>query len=410
MPKRELKILLLLACAQFTNIVDFMIMMPLEPQLARMFNISPVQFSLLVASYSLSAGISAIVASFFVDDFDRKKSFLFIYGGFLIGTFFCASAPTFEVLLAARIFTGLFGGIMGSQIMSIVGDIIPPQHRGRAMGVIMGSFSAASVLGVPMGLFIAAHTSWHAPFYSLVIIGLGILFLGFKTLPQMRAHLKSNNERRSKTEIYKYILKKPKLMWALSLFPILMLAHFTVIPFISPYMSANIGFSDAQLSYIYFCGGALTIITSQLVGKWVDKTSPYHVFRILAFVALVPIFVMTHLPPVPIWIALIVTSAFFVVGSARMIAAMTAVTNSIEARFRGGFMSINTALQQMGAGVASFIAGLMVTRSPDGKLLHYELTSYVVLAATFGCLYVFRQIKDIKPQPAVDPIPPEVTA
>lgn len=410
MSKKELNILLLLAAAQFTNIVDFMIMMPLEPQLVRMFGITPVQFSLLVASYSLSAGASAIVSSFFVDDFDRKKSFLFIYFGFLIGTLLCASSPSYEILLAARIFTGFFGGVMGSQIMSIIGDIIQPSHRGRAMGVIMGAFSAASVLGVPMGLFIAAHTSWHAPFYSLVVIGLVVFILGFKTLPPMRAHLKTDNKKRSKTEIYSYIWARPKLIWALSLFPMLMLAHFTIIPFISPFMSANIGFTDAQLSYIYFCGGAFTIVSSQMIGKWVDKSSPYHVFRILAFVTLVPIFILTHLPPVPMWVALTVTTSFFVLGSARMIPTMTAVTGCIEARFRGGFMSINTALQQIGSGVASFVAGLIVTRAPDGKLMNYGYTSYIILGATFGCLYIFKQIKDLKAQPNVDPIPPEVVA
>lgn len=410
MSKRELKILLLLASAQFTNIVDFMIMMPLEPQLVRMFGISPIQFSLLVASYSLSAGVSAIAGSFLVDDYDRKKSFLFIYGGFLVGTFLCASSPSFEILLAARIFTGFFGGVMGSQIMSIVGDIIHPSFRGRAMGVIMGSFSAASVLGVPMGLFIAAHTSWHAPFYSLVVVGFGIFVLGFKTLPEMKAHLKGGATKRSKTEIYKYIFARPKLMWALSLFPMLMIAHFTIIPFISPYMSANIGFTDAQLSYIYLFGGAITIFSSPMVGRWVDKIGPYKVFKFFAFVALIPIIMITHLPPMPVWGALIVTSAFFALGSARTIAAMTAVTGTIEARFRGGFMSINTALQQLGSGVASFTAGLIVSRAPDGKLVGYGHTSYVVIAATIACLYIFKQFKDLKPQPAVDPVPPEVTA
>jgi predicted MFS family arabinose efflux permease len=407
MSKRELKILLLLACAQFTNIVDFVIMMPLEPQLVRMFGISTIQFSLLVASYSLSAGISAIACSFYVDDFDRKKSFLFIYAGFLMGTFLCASAQSYEVLLAARIFTGFFGGIMGSQIMSIVGDIIQPSHRGRAMGVVMGAYSAASVIGIPLGLFIAANTSWHAPFFSLAGIGAFIFIFGFKTLPPMRSHLKAGSVKRSKTEIYSYVWKKPKLRWALCLFPMLMLTHFPIIPFISPYMSANIGFSDAQLSYIYFCGGAFTIVSAQLVGRWVDKTNPYHVFRILAFAVLIPIFVLTHLPVVPIWQALVVTTIFFVTASSRSIAAMTAVTGSIEPRFRGGFMSMNAALQQLGAGIATFVTGFIVERGSDGKLLHYGDTCYLVVIATIGCLYIFSQFKDVKPQPAVDPLPAE---
>jgi predicted MFS family arabinose efflux permease len=409
MSKQEIKILLLLASAQFTNIVDFMIMMPLGPQLMDMFSISTSQFSLLVSVYSLSAGVSAVLSSFIVDDFDRKKSFLTIYSGFLIGTFLCASASSYHFLLAARIFTGFFGGIISSQVLSIVGDLIQPSHRGRAMAITMASFSAASVLGIPLGLFLASQSTWHTPFFCIVGVGFFVLLYATKTLPPMRGHLKNKNQaKRSRTEIYPYILKRPKLIWALSLFPMLMMAHFIIIPFISPYLASNVGFTNLQLSYVYFCGGGFTLFSTQIIGRSVDKYGAYKVFRTLAFLALIPIAILTRLPPVPIWVALIVTTAFFVVGSARTIPAITAVTGTIEPRFRGGFMSINAALQQLGAGLASFIAGLIVSKGPDGKLLHYEVTSYVVLAATIMCLFIFSKFKDMKMQPAIDPIPPEV--
>src|SRR5690606_6008964 len=150
MSKREIQVLLLLATAQFINIVGFMIIMPLGPQLMDVFAISTGQFSMIVSVYSISAGVSAILSSFFIDDFDRKRSFLGIYLGFIVGTFLCGLSSSYNSFLMARIVTGFFGGVMGSQIVSIVGDIIQPSHRGRALGLVMSAFSVAAVAGVPL--------------------------------------------------------------------------------------------------------------------------------------------------------------------------------------------------------------------------------------------------------------------
>ena len=105
-----------LAAIQFTHIMDFMIMMPLGDRLMKAFSITPGQFSLIVASYSLSAGICGFASAFFIDKFDRKTALLFLYTGFTIGTFCCALSPTYEILLIARTITGAFGGVAGAMI------------------------------------------------------------------------------------------------------------------------------------------------------------------------------------------------------------------------------------------------------------------------------------------------------
>ncbi len=148
MNSKEKIVLLLLAALNFTHILDFMIMMPLGNYLMPYFQISPQQFSMLVASYTFSAGISGFFAAFFVDNFDRKRVLLFGYIGFLLGTLCCALAPTFTFLLMARIVAGIFGGLIGAQVLAIVADLIPYERRGMAMGIIMAAFSVASVFGV----------------------------------------------------------------------------------------------------------------------------------------------------------------------------------------------------------------------------------------------------------------------
>ena len=112
--------------------MDFIILMPLGPQLMKIFEINPQQFGFLVASYGVAAACSGFTLAFFADRFDRKKVLLFAYIGFVIGTFACASSPTYGVLISARLITGIFGGMIGSQVLSIVADTFSYEKRGEA--------------------------------------------------------------------------------------------------------------------------------------------------------------------------------------------------------------------------------------------------------------------------------------
>ena len=94
MNTKERLLLLTLAAINFTNIMDFMIMMPLGPQLMRIFNINTQQFGLVVSSYTFSAGFSGFCTAFFIDKFDRKRFLQLLYAGFLVGTLLCGLANT----------------------------------------------------------------------------------------------------------------------------------------------------------------------------------------------------------------------------------------------------------------------------------------------------------------------------
>src|SRR6185369_3469280 len=101
-PAGERSLVLVLAAIQFTHIMDFMIMMPLGPQLMRVMLISPQQFGLLVSAYTLTAAVAALAVAFYTDRFDRRQTLLFLYAGFLISTLLCGIAPGYNELLTAR--------------------------------------------------------------------------------------------------------------------------------------------------------------------------------------------------------------------------------------------------------------------------------------------------------------------
>lgn len=397
--RQERVLLFILAVIQFTHIMDFMIMVPLGPRLIDVFDISTRQFSLLVSAYTFSAGISGFASAFFIDRFDRKSALIVLYIGFTIGTFACALSPNYYFLLTARTLTGLFGGILGALIYAIVGDAIPAERRGKAMGIVMASFAIASVAGVPFGLFLADKYDWHAPFFLLAAMSLMIWMAAFKAIPSMRKHLQ-NQQHRTPLMVISQVLNNPNQLWALGLMMMMMMAGFGIIPLLSTYMVKNVGFSQSQLAYIYLTGGSVSFFSSILVGRLSDKYGKSKIFIIAAILSLIPIVIITNLSRTPVPIALTVFAFFFVFTNGRMVPAMALITSSVLPQHRGSFMSINSSVQSIAAGIAAFLAGLVVYESPlTGQLVNYPLVGYCSVVAVLICIFMVRKIKPVAEEP-----------
>ncbi|MBB6328556.1 putative MFS family arabinose efflux permease [Algoriphagus iocasae] len=391
--KQEKLILWTLAAINFIHIVDFMILMPLGPQLMRVFDISPREFGLLVSSYTFSAGISSFFGAFFLDRFDRKTILLWVYVGFSIATLGCAISPSYPILLFARVISGLFGGLTSALILAIIGDVIPDSRRGRAMGLVMAAFSLASVLGVPMGLFLASLSDWHTPFY--ILTGLSIISLGMivKFIPNITEHLGKEIIRPSPIEVVKRVTGNSNQMRAIALSVMMMFGQFMIIPFLSPYNVANVGFTEMQLTYIYMAGGAFTIFTSPWVGRLSDKYGKLKVFTIFMALNVIPIGIITHLGITPVLLVLVITTMFFVTSNGRYVPAAAIITGTARPENRGSFLSFNSAIQQMSAGLASLIAGIIIGETATGQLTNFNLVGYLAIFFSLLCIPLARRVK-----------------
>lgn len=406
---KERLLLLTLTAVNFTHIMDFMIMMPLGPQLMALFNITPQQFGFAVSAYAITAGCTSFAAAFFVDRFDRKSMLLFAYIGFVIGTFSCAFAPTYVLLVAARVLAGLFGGMIGAQVLSIVSDTFEYERRGRAMGSLMTAFSLASVMGVPAGLWLAARYSWHAPF--LVVGGLGVLIIGMiaALIPPMTKHLQrqvdaSNPDEKlgqiaqqvrvSPFQVLTNIAQSPRQLWALTFSAVLMVGHFCIIPYIAPTLVSNVGYSQDNIFLIYFVGGLLTIFTSPLVGRLADWKGKYPVFAVFALLSLIPVWLITHLWPTPMWVVLTVAGLFFILVNGRMVPMQAMVSNVVPPQQRGGFMSINSSVQQLASGLAATIGGAIIVKTADGRIEHYGWVGYLAMALILVSVFLAKKVAE----------------
>ncbi|MBL7922665.1 MAG: MFS transporter [Bacteroidia bacterium] len=390
---RERKLLFTLAAIQFNHVVDFMIMMPLGPQLMRILQISPAEFSLLVSSYTFSAGLFGFSGAFFLDRFERKKALQVIFSGFVLGTLACAFAPGYGSLMLARILTGAFGGLLGSLVLSIVGDSIPLERRSSAMGIVMLAFSVASVVGVPAGLFLAVHYSWHMPFLLLAALGIPVQVALWKWVPEMKGHLHHQPAERNMLRPFQMVAAAPNQQKALLLQVCLMLGHFSLIPFLSPYMVANVGFTEKELPLIYLLGGAVSIVTLPLIGRLADRYGRYKVMVYGICLSAIPQLLITHMPPVPLWMALSVTTFFFITTGGRNIPASTIITSTVNPQQRGSFMSLNVAVQQVSSGLAAYGAGIIVYTDAQGHLQHYNLVGYLAVFFSLLGLWLAGRIR-----------------
>ncbi|WP_439482990.1 MFS transporter [Cyclobacterium plantarum] len=390
---KEKLLLWTLAAVNFTHIVDFMILMPLGPQLMRIFEISPQEFGLLVSSYTFSAGVSSFLGAFILDKYDRRTILMWVFLGFLLGTIACALSPNYPFLLTARILSGLFGGLTSALIFAIVGDAIPDKRRGRAMGMVMAAFSVASVVGVPFGLYIASISNWHAPFVFLAILAVIILVLIYKFVPSITSHLVTGHLRPSPLQVIRRVTGNANQMRAISLTVMMMLGQFMIIPFLSPFMVSNVGFTELQLTFIYMAGGFFTVFTSPWVGRMTDKYGKIRVFTIFMSLNVLPIAIITHLGETPIYYALIVSTLFFVTSNGRMVPAAALITGTAKPENRGSFLSFNSAVQQLSAGLASFVGGMVLVEGGDGKLYNFEMIGYAAIIISLLCIPLIRGIK-----------------
>lgn len=353
-------------------------MMPLGPEFIRELNINTHQFGLLLSSYTFAAAAAGILATYYVDRFERRQLLLSLYALFIIATFACGLAPNYEALFIARAFAGAFGGILGSLVQTIVADSIPFERRGKALGTVMAAFSVSTVAGVPLGLFLANHIpslGWRAPFFFIALISSLILYLGYRNIPKIAGHLDHVHEGSRLSQVLK-ILIAPQHVKAFIFMALIMITGFSVIPYIALYFTSNVGISNSYISLIYLCGGVATLMSSRFIGHMSDKYGKVTVFRVLAIVSLVPLLVTTNLLVTPLWIVLINSTAFFILVSGRMIPAMAMVSQVVENKIRGTFMSLVGSVQMLSSGIASVLAGWIVTIGPDGMMQHYNLVGY----------------------------------
>jgi len=395
-------VIFILAITQFTVILDFMVMSPLGDMLMKSLSLKPQAFGFAVSAYAFSAGISGLLTAGFADRFDRKKLLLFFYIGFIVGTVFCGLAHTYPVLVAARIVTGLFGGVISSISMAIITDLFTLQQRGRVMGYVQMGFGASQVLGVPIGLYLANFWGWEAPFWMVAGLSVLIALLIAARLQPVTQHLAIQNDKSAFKHLW-HTLAKGNYRIGFTATALLSIGGFMMMPFGSSFAINNLGLTNAQLPMLFMVSGISSLIIMPFIGRLSDKIDKFKIFTVASIWMLIMCVVYTNLSVTPLILVMVLNVLMMIGIMSRMIPS-SALTSAVpEMSDRGAYMSINSSLQQIAGGVAAAVAGMIVTQKRKGAPLeHYNVVGYTIVGISIISILLMMRVDKLVKRKTAD--------
>lgn len=385
----------ILALTQFSVVLDFMVLSPLGDELIKTMSLTTKQFGIVVAAYSISAGLSGFLTAGFADSFDRKKLLLFFYIGFIIGTLFCGLATNYYYLVIARFITGIFGGVIGSISMAIVADIFALQQRGRVMGFLQMGFGASQVMGIPISLTLANVFNWKAPFFLIVGIASIIWILILIKVKPIREHLAIKKDHSAFQHIVKTLSNKNYHLGFLAAV-FLSMGGFLIMPWGSTFSRNNLHVTKEQLPILFMIVGIFTLIIMPVFGKLSDKINKVKLFTISTTWMVIMVLIYTNLHDVPFWIVILANLLMMMGVMTRIIPSNTLITALPEMQDRGAFMSIYSSLQYLSGGIAAVVGGLIIhQKTKSSPLENFNILGIVMIFIALICVVLIFKINKV---------------
>lgn len=393
---------LLAALIQLVNALDFMMIMPLGPDLAQGLGISPAWIGYLGGGYTLAAAVSSLFTAKYIDRFDRKNVVLVALTGLSLSTLFCAFAWNISSLLSVRVLAGLFAGPATAIVLAIVIDQVPIAQRGRAMAIVMGTFSVAAIAGVPFGLKLSLMYGWTAPFFVLTALGVITLIAICLLLPNMTAHLNFSANNTTGVSLLA-LLGNILVINAFLSMGFAIFSTFLIVPNLAAWLQFNLGVPREDMSFYYTTGGVVSLIVLQCGGYLADKLG---VLRITITIAGVVIVLLLdgfmHNPWLP---PLVIFTLFMALTATRTIVAATVNTQVPHPAERAAFMSLQSVCQHMFSGLAAVISS-MILIDVNGRLENLEqLAGISILLTMIQPLFLFWLLRKLhSPQKIMEEI------
>lgn len=369
-----------------THLVDFMLFMPLAPQLLRGLGMPLAALGEFVFAYTASAGVAGLALGATIHRFSRCKLLLIVYAGFGASLLLTVLAGSFAWLIAARVLAGACGGVLSSLVQATVVDFVPFERRAAALGTVMTGHALASVIGVPLGLAVASVLDWRAAFALLLILvgplmlGIrrhvpGVVTAGLRATPAGGARMPGLREF---TELSPAFL----LTFAISGSAYALGAYF------APFWVGNVGISEGQLPLVFLASGALSLHTSPHIGRLADRHGRFRVFVYAVLASVLTIALASRSESLPLWLAVVLGAAFFVTVYGRWIPTLALLSEWPSASLRGGFMMLNGVVTQLSMGVGALFAGWMIVFDEGGRISGFARVGEIAIMVSLCAIIV----------------------
>ncbi|KAB1144764.1 MFS transporter [Streptomyces luteolifulvus] len=184
--QNRLPVLPLLAVGAFAIGTDTFVVAGVLPEVATDLRVSPADAGWISTLFALTYAVFAPVLGALTGAWERRVVLVVSLTGFAVGNAASALAPGLGSLLAARVLTAACAALYVPAASASAGALSAPEQRGRALAVVLGGLSAATVAGVPFGTWVAADLGWRSTFWLLSALGLLCAAAVALGLPQVR--------------------------------------------------------------------------------------------------------------------------------------------------------------------------------------------------------------------------------
>jgi DHA1 family inner membrane transport protein len=242
-----------LAVAAFAVGTTEFVVMGLLPRIADDLAVSVPAAGAIVTAYAAGVVVGAPIMAVATNRLPRKAALLGLMALFIIGNLLCCVAPSFELVIAARVVTAFTHGAFFGIAALIAAHLVPEARRTQAIALVFAGLTVANVVGVPGGTVLGTALGWRATFLAVAVIGgIGLLLLARflpSGLPTPRGRL---------TDEFR-VLARPPVLAAMALTVITSASFFVGFTFISPYLSEVKGASPVVVNVgLIFFGLGMT--------------------------------------------------------------------------------------------------------------------------------------------------------
>ncbi|WP_369650885.1 MULTISPECIES: MFS transporter [unclassified Variovorax] len=244
------------------------VIMGLLLQVSSDLHVSITAAGLLISGYALGVAVGAPILTIATRKLPRKTVLLALMAIFTLGNLACALAPSYELLMAARVVTSLAHGTFFGVGSVVATGLVAPERRASAIAIMFTGLTAATLLGVPAGAWLGLHYGWRATFWAVTLIGV----LAFTVLAVFVPHVKGE-ARPAPLREELAVLARPQVLLGLAMTVLGYAGVFVVFTYIQPLLTQVTGLSESVVSPILLVFGGGLAVGNILGGRLADRST-----------------------------------------------------------------------------------------------------------------------------------------
>lgn len=269
------------------------VIMGLLPNVAEDLHVSISSAGQLITMYALGVAIGAPILTVLTHRIPQKKLLSLLMVLFILGNGISVFAPSYAILMGARLITALTHGTFFGVGAVIASNLVRPDKRAGAVSIMMAGLTIANIIGVPLGTFIGQHLGWRSSFGAIAIMGIVALLGILIFIPHIR-HDKPASIVQQITA-----LANPKLLLYLLIGALGNAGLFAVFTYITPLLMQVTGFAEHSVTWILVLFGCGVTIGNIIGGKLADwKLMPSILGLYFAICVILTIFNFTIYSPI----------------------------------------------------------------------------------------------------------------